>query len=326
MDVQDSKRVAVIGNLNFTGYHVARRFLEAGDVVLAVETPGRSTHPELLESQNPNLTIVRAGQVHVGHSEQMGNLIGDFEPDAIVYNGNFYFGGDDTMIRAVNLIGPINAVNAAPDARFVLTTGSALVYGLVPPDQPVTPDRPLTYTGSAFADCETNVNAFLNAGDSNIVLCTTNLVGEGCDLGAPAAFMRSLADTELPRVTEETRRHVTYAGDLAEVAFRAAHGEGGKGRYFVVPPEDISMKDLFVATAGVMGRPVTYAPIEPNSANAAQIRLDNAKTMQDFPGLAWTPLATALQRQWADFQAHRPGPAVVSLNYKQDWGLPNLKS
>ena len=147
-------KVVVTGGLGQIGSHVAEMLLDRGDEVLVIDNLATGRREHLLD--HPNLRVIIDT---ISDKKLVDQLVGDFQPDAIVHTAASYKDPDDWYNDTLtNCVGGANIVNAAKMygvKRFVYFQ-TALCYGLRPHQQPIRLDHPRFPSSSSYAISKTS--------------------------------------------------------------------------------------------------------------------------------------------------------------------------
>ena len=138
-------RVLVTGSSGFVGRHLVRHLVESGHEPLCFDRVEPSGQQDL------------SHPTHIGDLQNAAGIaehVKTVKPDGCIHLGGIAFVPmgwiDPNLVFSVNLIGTVNLLEAfraeAPTARMVVVTSSE-VYGMMPRQEVITEDFPLTPSG-----------------------------------------------------------------------------------------------------------------------------------------------------------------------------------
>ena len=286
--------VLITGGAGFIGSHLADRLLARGDRVTVIDNYATGRRDNLVP--HPSLTVAEGTIADAALVEQ---VFREAQPECVVHAAAAYKNPDDWLEDArTNVVGSANVAQAAKRAgvrRFVYFQ-TALCYGLRPVEQPVTLRHPVQPEGSSYAISKTAGEHYVRlSGVDWISFRLANAYGPRNLSGPLPTFYHRLTAGK-PCFVVDTRRDFIYVGDLTEVVMLALDGRGRPGPYHVSSGSDISIRELFEATVGVLGialeREVEVRPRNPDDAYT--ILLDPSETERDFGWRVSTPLETGV--------------------------------
>jgi len=286
--------VLITGGAGFIGSHLADRLLARGDRVTVIDNYATGRRDNLVP--HPSLTVAEGTIADAALVEQ---VFREAQPECVVHAAAAYKNPDDWLEDArTNVVGSANVAQAAKRAgvrRFVYFQ-TALCYGLRPMEQPVTLRHPVQPEGSSYAISKTAGEHYVRlSGVDWISFRLANAYGPRNLSGPLPTFYHRLTAGK-PCFVVDTRRDFIYVGDLTEVVMLALDGRGRPGPYHVSSGSDISIRELFEATVGVLGialeREVEVRPRNPDDAYT--ILLDPSETERDFGWRVSTPLETGV--------------------------------
>jgi UDP-glucose 4-epimerase len=282
--------VLITGGAGFIGSHLADRLLARGASVCVIDNYATGRRDNL--TPHPNLRVVEGT---IAKSSLVDRVFEDFRPEQVVHAAASYKNPDDWAEDVLtNVAGTINVVQASKRAhvrRFIYFQ-TALCYGLRPLEQPITLNHPLRPEGSSYAISKTAGEHYvLLSGLDGISFRLANAYGPRNLSGPLPTFYHRLTNNQSCFVMD-TRRDFIFIDDLIEVVLKALNGKGSRGIYHISSGTDYAIKDLFDATAKVLGvtlqKEVDVRPRNPD--DAATILLDPSKTNAEFTWRAATPL------------------------------------
>ena len=213
---------------------------------------------------------------------------------------------------AVNVVGTVNALEAAHGAQVIFASSGGAGYGEVtePADEQA-PFLPLSPYGIA-KKCGEEYLAGWNRihGSSHVALRFGNVYGPrqdaGLEGGVVAIFLERMVRGEETVIYGDggQSRDFVYVGDVVG-ALLAAVGRGG-GPYNVGTGEDTTVAELHAACATVAG---SSAPPRHEPARLGDVlrsALDVTLIERELGWQAQVPLDEGLGRTWAWMQEHTP--------------------
>jgi UDP-glucose 4-epimerase len=211
---------------------------------------------------------------------------------------------------AVNVIGTVNALEAAPGAQVIFASSGGAGYGEVtePADEQA-PFLPLSPYGIA-KKCGEEYLAGWNRihGSSHVALRFGNVYGPrqdaGLEGGVVAIFLERMAGGDETVIFGDgaQSRDFVYVGDVVG-ALLAAVGRGG-GPYNVGTGEDTTVAQLHAACAAVAGSPAGARHEEARLGDVLRSALDASLIERELGWRAQVPLDEGLRRTWAWMQEH----------------------
>ena len=214
-----------------------------------------------------------------------------FRPDVVAHAAAAYKDPDDWREdSATNAAGTANVVQAAEAASVerLVYFQTALCYGLLPLEQPITLDHPLRPEDSSYAISKTAGEYYVRLSKLDwISLRLANAYGPRNVSGPLPTFFQRLT-TDKPCFVMDTRRDFIYVDDLIDLVELAIDGRGDGGVYHASSGSDYSIAELFDATVAALELdPAPEVEVrERNPDDAYTILLDPSRTQDDF---GWTP-------------------------------------
>jgi UDP-glucose 4-epimerase len=283
-------KVLITGGAGFIGSHLADRLLARGDEVLVVDNFATGRRDNL--EARPGFKLVEGT---IADEQLVDGAFQRFAPDVVVHAAASYKDPDDWAEDSrTNVLGTANVVRGALSAsvRRLVYFQTALCYGLVPLEQPITLEHPLRPEGSSYAISKTAGEQYVSLSSLDWVsFRLANAYGPRNISGPLPTFFQRLTK-EKPCFVMDTRRDFIYVQDLVDVVVKAVDGAGVSGAYHVSSGSDYSIKQLFDATVGALEitleDEVEVRPRNPD--DAFTILLDPSKTERDFDWSVTTPL------------------------------------
>jgi UDP-glucose 4-epimerase len=283
-------KVLITGGGGFIGSHLADRLLADGHEVLALDNYATGRRDNL--SEQDGLTLVEGSIAEPGTAAE---AIGGFAPDVVAHAAASYKDPDDWAedVRT-NALGTANVVKAAVAAgtERLIYFQTALCYGTMPEEQPITLDHPLR-PDSSYAISKTAGEQYIAMSGLDFVsFRLANAYGPRNISGPLPTFFQRLTEGK-PCFVMDTRRDFIYVEDLVDVVFEAVTQGKGHGYYHASSGSDFSIKELFDATVAALGIELDEeVEVRPRSEDDAYtILLDPSRIREDFGWEPKTPLA-----------------------------------
>lgn len=297
-------KVMITGGAGFIGSHLADRLLARGDEVLVVDNfaTGRRDNLEL----RSGLEVVEGT---IADSDLVDDSVSRFSPDVVVHAAAAYKDPDDWAEDSrTNVLGTANVVRCAERANVgrLIYFQTALCYGLVPLEQPITLEHPLRPEGSSYAISKTAGELYVALSSLDWVsFRLANAYGPRNISGPLPTFFYRLTNDK-PCFVMDTRRDFIYVQDLVDVVLKAVDGEGSRGAYHVSSGADYSIKQLFDATVAALGAALEVdVEVRPrNPDDAFTILLDPSKTVSDFGWSVTTSLEDGVRAAIAYYREY----------------------
>ena len=282
-------RVLISGVAGQVGSHVADALLARGDEVWGIDN--FATGKEFHLPKSPNFHFVEGT---IADEATVEKLFAEARPDAVVHTAASYKNPDDwsediqTNVRGMkNLIAGAKDTNAKQFVYFQ----TALIYGVVPLENPITLNHPRRYDNSSYSISKGAAEDYLElSGLPHVTFRLANVIGPRCQSGPLPIFYDRITSGKQCFVTD-ARRDFVYVGDLVRAVVRAVDGTGS-GAYHFSSGSDIAVLDLYNAIVDGLGiTPELPVEIRPAHADdAPSILLDPTRTFQDFGAIEFTPL------------------------------------
>jgi UDP-glucose 4-epimerase len=291
-------KVLVTGGAGFIGSHLVERLLARGDEVLVIDNYSTGRRDTL--GTHRHLTVVEGT---IADAEVVRDAFDRCQPNVVVHAAASYKNPHDWAEDArTNVLGTAHVVQACQRVGVsrVIYLQTALCYGLLPLEQPVTLDHPIRPEASSYAISKTAGEHYVRLSGLNwISFRLANMYGPRNLSGPLPTFYHRLTAGK-PCFVMDTRRDFVFVNDLIDILVPAVDGRGRSGPYHVSSGADYSIKDLFDAAVEGLGitldRPVEVRPRHDNDAYT--ILIDPSAAQQDFGWKTRTPLregvATAL--------------------------------
>lgn len=282
--------VLITGGAGFIGSHLADRIAARGDKVTVIDNFSTARRDNL--ERSPSVRVVEGT---IADKMLVHTTFDEARPDVVVHAAASYKDPDNWYEDGLtNVVGTANVVQAAERTKVgrLIYFQTALGYGLVPEEQPITLDHRLKLEGSSYAISKTAGEAyiFLSKLDS-ISFRLANAYGPR-NLSGPLPTFYARLTSGKPCFVMDTRRDFIYVTDLVEVVCKAIGGAGERGAYHISSGSDFSIKELFDATVKALGVELEE-PVEVRKRNPDDvytILLDPSKTEADFNWKITTPL------------------------------------
>lgn len=277
--------VLITGGAGFIGSHLADRLLARGDRVLVVDNYATGK-PENL-TPHSHLEVVEGTIADEG---LVAGLFERFVPNRVIHAAAAYKDPNDWAedVRT-NALGTTHVVDAAKAGRVerLIYFQTALCYGLLPKEQPISLDHPL-YPESSYAISKTAGEQYIQlSGLDYISFRLANAYGPRNVSGPLPTFYQRLGAGKKCFVMD-TRRDFIYIDDLVELVLMAVDGQGEAGVYHASSGTDYSIKELFDLTVEALGvtldEPVEERPR--GEDDAFTILIDPSKTVETY---GWKP-------------------------------------
>jgi UDP-glucose 4-epimerase len=289
-------KVLITGGAGFIGSHLADRLIARGDKVLVIDNYATGRRDNL--KPHANLTVVEGT---IADRQTVNDAFGSFGPDLVIHAAASYKDPDNWIEDCrTNVEGTANIVKASKVAgtKRIIYFQTALCYGLVPLEQPITLKHPIRSTGSSYAISKTAGEQYVDLGGIDYIsFRLANAYGPRNLSGPLPTFYHRLTEKKACFVMD-TRRDFIYIDDLVGCVMKAIDGAGRKGAYHISSGSDFSIKELFDATVKALNitldKPVEVRPRNPDDTYT--ILLDPSETNKDFGWKVTTPLETGVDR------------------------------
>jgi UDP-glucose 4-epimerase len=289
-------KVLITGGAGFIGSHLADRLLARGDKVSVIDNYATGRRDNL--RPNPNLTVVEGT---IADRATVDGALDKSRPDLVIHAAASYKDPDNWIEDArTNVEGTANVMKAAKSVgvKRVIYFQTALCYGLVPLEQPITLKHPIRSTGSSYAVSKTAGEQYVDLGGIDYIsFRLANAYGPRNLSGPLPTFYHRLTNNK-PCFVMDTRRDFIYIDDLVACVMKAIDGAGRKGAYHISSGSDYAIKELFDATVKALGvkldKPVEVRPRQPD--DTFTILLDPSETNKDFGWKVTTPLETGVAK------------------------------
>jgi len=283
-------KVLITGGAGFIGSHLADRLLKRGDQVLVIDNYATGRRDNL--TPQANLTVV---ENTIADTDFVNKTFADFKPEVVIHAAASYRDPDDWPEDArTNVLGTANVMLAARSngVKRLVYFQTALGYGLVPLEQPITLEHPLRLEGSSYAISKTAGERYVELGGMDFLsFRLANAYGPR-NLSGPLPTFYQRLTTNKPCFVMDTRRDFVFIDDLAAVVMKAIDGQGESGYYHISSGSDYAIKELFDATVKALNIKLDH-PVEVRERNPDDvytILLDPSKTNKTFNWKVETPL------------------------------------
>lgn len=287
-------KVLITGGAGFLGSHIADYLLARNDEVLVIDNYATGRRDNL--APNPRLTVIEGS---VADQALVDKAMDDFRPEIVVHAAAAYKDPENWVEDAeTNVVGTIHVVRASErvGVRRLIYFNTALCYGLVPLEQPITLAHPIRPEGSSYAFSKTGGEQYIGLSSLDAIsFRLANAYGPRNISGPLPTFYQRLT-TGKPCFVMDTRRDFIYYADLVEVVIKAIDGAGKPGAYHISSGSDYSIKELFDATVKALDITLDE-PVEVRQRNPDDtytILLDPTETNADFGWKTSTPLETGV--------------------------------
>jgi UDP-glucose 4-epimerase len=295
-----SMRAVVTGGAGFIGSNLVDALVERGDTVLVVDN--------FATGKRANLNGQAALLEH--------DIREPFDVDAdVIFHLAAQADVQTSMQRpeydaAVNVVGTVNVLNAAPDAQVIFASSGGAGYGECPePASEDAPFLPLSPYGIA-KKCGEEYLAGWNRihGTSHISLRFANVYGprqdSGLEGGVVAIFLERLARGDETIIFGDggQSRDFVYVDDVVG-ALLASVGRTG-GPFNVGTGEDVTIAALHAACEKVAGVDAQPRLEEARLGDVRRSVLDVSRIRQELGWQRRVSLDDGLQRTWAWMQDH----------------------
>ncbi|MBI3741903.1 MAG: NAD-dependent epimerase/dehydratase family protein [Chloroflexi bacterium] len=289
-------QILITGGSGFIGSHLADYLVARGDHVLVIDNYATGRRDNL--STQSNLKMVEGS---IADPELVQRVFSEFKPEIVVHAAASYKDPSNWSEDArTNVLGTANIVQASEQVgvRRLIYFQTALCYGLVPLEQPITLIHPLRPEGSSYAISKTAGEHYIALGKLDFIsFRLANAYGPR-NLSGPLPTFYSRLTTGKKCFVMNTRRDFIFVDDLIQVVIKAIAGKGTRGYYHISSGGDYSIKELFDATVKALGIKLEseVEVRERNPDDAFTILLDPSKTNHDFGWEANTHLSEGVAR------------------------------
>lgn len=310
-------KALITGGAGFVGSHVAERLLARGDKVAVIDnlSTGRLQNLEA----NENLHVVEAS---IADSDAVNRLFEAFSPDLVVHAAASYKDPEDWSGDAeTNVLGTANVVRAAKDngTQRVIYFQTALCYGLVPLEQPITLEHPILPAGSSYSISKTAAEQYIElSGIDYVTLRLANAYGPRNLSGPLPTFYQRLTSGK-PCFVMDTRRDFIFIDDLVDCVMHMVDG-AGHGAYHVASGSDYSIKELYDATVAALQlndlKDVEVRERHPDDAYT--ILLDPSRVQNEFGWRVSTALEDGVAKAIKWYREHGVEQSFTHLKLPSD--------
>lgn len=289
-------RLLITGGSGFIGSHLADARLARGDDVLVIDNFATGRRDNL--SPHPRLEVVEGS---IADAALVAETWERFQPEVVVHAAASYKDPEnwaedaDTNVRGSALV---TQASQRAGVRRMIYFQTALCYGLVPLEQPITLSHPIRPDGSSYAISKTAGEQYIAlSGVEFLSFRLANAYGPRNISGPLPTFFQRLSEGKKCFVMD-TRRDFVYIDDLVQVVDRAIDGRGTPGYYHISSGGDYAIRELFDETVRALDvtldEEVEVRPRNPD--DAFTILLDPSKTNEQFAWKASTPLREGVAR------------------------------
>jgi UDP-glucose 4-epimerase len=297
-------KVLITGGAGFVGSHLTDRLLAEDHDVLVIDNY-RTGRRDNLQAHDR----LRVVEDTIADADLVARQFEAFQPTHVVHAAASYHDpGDWEEDVRTNVVGTINVLRAteAVGVERLIYYETALRYGLVPMEQPITLTHPTVAGGSSYAISKTGGEQYIQMSSvDHIIFVLANAYGPRNISGPLPTFFQRLT-TGKPCFVMDTRRDFIYIADLVDITMRALAGKGETGAYHVSSGSDYAIKELFDATVAALDIQLDEeVEVRERSADDVYtILLDPAKTERDFDWKISTPLAQGIREAVAYYREH----------------------
>lgn len=297
-------KVLITGGAGFIGSHLADRLLARGDSVMVIDNYATGRRDNLTPC--PKLSVVEGT---IADEKLVNDAFSSFGPDVVVHAAASYKDPEAWFedVRT-NVLGSAHIVRASQNAKVkrLVYFQTALCYGLVPLEQPITLNHQIRSTGSSYAISKTGGEQYVDlSGLDWVSFRLANAYGPR-NLSGPLPTFYSRLTTGKACFVMDTRRDFIYIDDLVDCVMKAIGGMGRKGAYHISTGSDYAIKELYDATikalAMKMEKDVEVRPRNPD--DAPTILLDPTATQKDFSWKASVPLEVGVAKAIEYYKTH----------------------
>lgn len=289
-------RVLITGGAGFVGSHIADKLIARNDHVFVIDNYSTGRRDNL--KPHDNLQIVEGS---IADAAIVNLAFDEFHPEIVIHAAASYKDPDAWEEDAqTNVLGSINVARAAQrlNVSRLIYFQTALCYGLVPLEQPITLDHPVRPEGSSYAYSKTVGEQYIAMTELDYIsFRLANAYGPRNISGPLPTFYQRLTNKK-PCFVMDTRRDFIYIDDLVDVVIKAIDGAGQRGAYHISSGSDFAIKELFDATIKALDIKLeNEVEVRPRTEDDTYtILLDPSKTNKDFSWSTTTPLETGVQR------------------------------
>ena len=297
-------KVLITGGAGFVGSHLTDRLLAENHDVLVIDNYRTGRRDNLQPDDR-----LRVVEDTIADADLVARQFEAFQPTHVVHAAASYHDpGDWEEDVRTNVVGTINILRAAEavGVERLIYYETALRYGLVPMEQPITLTHPTVAGGSSYAISKTGGKQYIQMSSvDHIIFVLANAYGPRNISGPLPTFFQRLT-TGKPCFVMDTRRDFIYIADLVDITMRALAGKGETGAYHVSSGSDYAIKELFDATVAALEIELDgEVEVRDRSADDVYtILLDPAKTERDFDWKISTPLAQGIKEAVAYYHEH----------------------
>ena len=310
-------KVLITGGAGFVGSHLTDRLLAEDHDVLVIDNYRTGRRDNL--QPHDRLRVV---EDTIADADLVARQFEAFQPTHVVHAAASYHDpGDWEEDVRTNVVGTINVLRAteAVGVERLIYYETALRYGLVPMEQPITLTHPTVAGGSSYAISKTGGEQYIQMSSvDHIIFVLANAYGPRNISGPLPTFFQRLT-TGKPCFVMDTRRDFIYIADLVDITMRALAGKGETGAYHVSSGSDYAIKELFDATVAALDIQLDEeVEVRERSADDVYtILLDPAKTERDFDWKISTPLAQGIREAVAYYREHGITETFTDLKHDE---------
>jgi len=272
-------KILITGGSGFIGSHLTDRLLSRGDEVLVIDNFVTGRKDNL--NAHPKLQVVEDS---ICNEKLMNQLMQDSKPDLVVHAAASYKDPHNWVEDALtNVMGTAIVCKAMAKAHVkrLIYFQTALCYGLKPLEQPVTLNHPILPRGSSYAISKTAAEDYIHlSGLDFVTFRLANAYGPRNISGPLPTFFKKLT-TDQKCFAMDTRRDFVYIDDMIDCIMHAVDGKGS-GTYHISSGSDVSIKELFDATAKALDMDIVVEVKPRQPDDVFSILLEPSRTENEF--------------------------------------------
>lgn len=275
-------KILITGGAGFIGSHLTDHLLKENNQVLVIDNYSTGRRENL--PSHPQLQIIEGS---ISDELLLRKLFSDFKPDTVIHCAAAYKDPNAWEEDVhTNVLGSIHIARCCKEHNIkrLIYFQTALCYGLMPQEQPITLHHPIIPKGSSYAYSKTTAEQYIElSGVPYITFRLANVYGPRNLSGPLPTFFQRLSTNKSCWVMD-TRRDFLFIDDLVEVVLKAVNGHGETGAYHISSGSDVSIKELFDAVLeGMKIKLDQDIEVRPRPEDdAPSILLDPSKTNIDF--------------------------------------------
>lgn len=305
----------ITGGTGFIGSHLTESLAAEGHTVTVVDNYETSRR-DALSSPPESVEIVEAD---IRDRQTLAETFDAANPSVVIHCAASYDEPENwTRDASVNVEGTVNVVQESErlDVDRLVYFQTALCYGTIPREQPVTLDHPLEPDVS-YAISKTAGEQYISASDLSFVsFRLANFYGPRNLSGPIPTFYKRLSEGKSCFVTD-TRRDFIFIDDLVPLVMQAVAGRG-EGHYHVSTGEDSAIKEVYQAVADRLGVDMDVEERPRAEDDAPTLLLDPSRTHEDFEWDPTTSLEEGVARTIDWYEEHGVEQTYTHLNRDEE--------